>query len=694
MSQSGIRERDAVRDIEALFNPRSIAIVGASDDPEKYGNWLAVRAVVGARPVHLVNRSRSTVLGRPAVPSLAGLGEEVDLAVVTVSAAAFEEAVDDALRAGVRAIVGITSGLGELGGEHLVRQRALVQRVRQAGAVLLGPNCLGVLDHTAALDACANTFPVGTVGLVSQSGNIAVDVATRLADYGMGISRFASIGNQADVDCADLIDSMAAHDGTDAVAVYCEGFQDGRRFARAAARATAAGKPVVLLTVGRGAASVRGAASHTGAMVSSDVAIRSVCAAAGAELVTSPAEMADLLQALTRTALPAGPRVAVFADGGGHASLAGDAVEIRSLLVEPFSTETRALVAAELASAPGISNPIDTAGAGEKDIELFSRVSRILTGAADVDSVLLTGYFGGYRKYSTELGHAELRVARELADIATRSAKAFIAHLMFDTSPAAQVLREGGVAVYRDVETAAWVLERITARGGAAASGVPDVPPPSPPLTESGYTAARRQLASAGIPFVRAAEVSTREELRRAASRMRFPMVLKALGDEHKSDRGGVVLGIPDLSRLEEAWLDLRHRLGPPAVSVEEMADLTDCVEIIVGVRRDPSFGPVVLVGIGGVYTELLRDIRCALGPVTPAAARGLLLSLKGTWLLTGFRGRPAVDLDAAARVVSAVSLFAAAHPEIDEIECNPVAVTPKGATALDARIVLADPRP
>jgi acetate---CoA ligase (ADP-forming) len=684
---------DAVRNVEALFNPRSIAVVGASNDPEKYGHWLAVRALAGSRPVHLVNPSRRTVLERQAVPSLGQLGEQVDLAVVTVPAAAFEDAVDDALRAGVHAIVGITSGLGELGGEHLVRQQALVQRVRKAGAVLLGPNCLGVLDHTSGLDACANDFPVGSVGLLSQSGNIAIDVAGRLAGYGMGVSRFASIGNQADVDFADLIDSLAAHDGTKAIALYCEGFRDGRRFARSAARAAKAGKPVVLLTVGRSSASARGAASHTGSMVSSQAVIQAACEASGAELVASPAEMADLLQGLTRTAVPRGPRVAVFADGGGHASLASDAVEARDLAVEPFSAETRANVAAELPANAGTSNPIDIAGAGEKDIECFSRVSQVLVDAPDLDSVLLTGYFGGYRDYITELGNGELRVAKEVADIASRSRGAFIAHLMFDRSPAAEVLRAGGVAVYRDIETAAWVLRRITARGDATTFGVPDMPASLLPVTDAGYWPARRELHAAGIPFVPAAEVSSLEELRHAASDLRFPMVLKALGDEHKSDRGGVILGITDQTQLERAWADLQDRLAPPTVSVEEMADLTHAVELIVGVRQDPSFGPVVLVGIGGVYTELLRDTRCALGPVAPEAARELLRSLKGAALLTGFRSRPSVNVDAAAEVVSAVSWYAAVHPEISEIECNPVVVTPEGATALDARIILADRR-
>lgn len=307
----------ARRDLRTLFDPRSVAIVGASDDPEKYGQWLAVRALRSSRPVTLINRSRTTVLGRAAFPSLTAAGHDVDLAVIAVPSGGFEAAVDDALEAGVKVIVGITAGLGESGPEGQRRQRALTQRVRAAGAALLGPNCLGVLDHTSRLDLTVNNFPIGRVALLSQSGNVAIDVAARLAEMGLGVSRFASVGNQADVDVADLIDSCCSHEGTSAVAIYAEGFLDGRRFAKAALDASEAGKPVVLLTVGRGIGSARSAASHTGSLVSSEVVVRAACEAVGAELVTSPAEMAALLQGIVRTRPPAGRRVAVFGEAAG-----------------------------------------------------------------------------------------------------------------------------------------------------------------------------------------------------------------------------------------------------------------------------------------------------------------------------------------------------------------------------------------
>src|SRR5512133_2055042 len=274
------------RDLEPLFAPRSVAIVGASDDPAKWGNWLGRGALKGEhrRPVYLVNRNGGTVLDRPAYASLHDLPDAPELVVISVPAAAFEQTVDDALAVGARALVGITAGLGELGPEAQEREQELVERVRAAGAMLLGPNCLGVFDATSDLGLASNEFPPGPIGLISQSGNL-------------GCSRFASVGDQADGDLAELVASFAAHDGTQLIAVYAEDFSDGRAFVDAAA---AASTPVILLTVGRSDASIRAAVSHTGALVSDVSVVEAACRSAGAYLVSTPGEMIDLAQALLR----------------------------------------------------------------------------------------------------------------------------------------------------------------------------------------------------------------------------------------------------------------------------------------------------------------------------------------------------------------------------------------------------------
>ncbi|MDQ2984488.1 MAG: CoA-binding protein [Actinomycetota bacterium] len=224
------------RDLRALFDPRSVAVVGASNDPAKWGHWVAQGALAAEhrRAVYLVNRSGGEVLGRPSYPSLAELPAAAEMVVIAVPEAAFEETVDASLAAGARALVAITAGLGESGEEGAARERAVAERVRAAGAMLLGPNCLGVYDADSELDLGANEFVPGPIALVSQSGNLALEVSLLAADVGLGISRFASLGNQADLEVAELVRALGEHDGTRAIGVYCEDFRDGREFARAA----------------------------------------------------------------------------------------------------------------------------------------------------------------------------------------------------------------------------------------------------------------------------------------------------------------------------------------------------------------------------------------------------------------------------------------------------------------------------
>ena len=268
------------RDLTALFDPSSVAIVGASDDPAKWGNWLARGALQGEhrRPVYLINHKGTPVLGHDTYRSISDLPSAPELVVVAVPAGAFEQTVDDALAIGARAFVGITAGLGESGGDAQERERLLVERVRAAGAILLGPNCLGVFDQSAELGICSNEFPAGQIGLISQSGNLALEMGIKAREYDLGFARFASLGNQADVDLAELVTSMGQHPETKLVAVYIEDFRDGRAFVDAAA---ACGKPVVVLTVGASAASARAAMSHTGAMVSGTAVVEAACEAAG-----------------------------------------------------------------------------------------------------------------------------------------------------------------------------------------------------------------------------------------------------------------------------------------------------------------------------------------------------------------------------------------------------------------------------
>lgn len=673
------------RDLSPLFDPRSVAILGASNDPAKWGNWLARGALKGEgrRPVYLINRNGGEVLGRPAFRSLAEVPAAPDLVVVSVPAAAFEQAVDDSLAAGARALVGITAGLGELGDEGREQERALVERVRAAGALLLGPNCLGVYDASSELGICSNEFPPGSIGLISQSGNLALELGLLARDHGLGFSRFASTGNQADVDLAELVADFAVHAPTELIAVYVEDFRDGRAFVDAAA---GCGKPVILLTVGRSEASVRAARSHTGALVSDLAVVEAGCQAAGVRLVSTPAQLVDLAAALATPRRAAGPRVAVVGDGGGHGAIACDAAAAVGLELPRLSDGLSRALADQLPHTAATGNPIDLAGGGEQDFFSYAKVARGVLESGEVDALLLTGYFGGYSTYSEDFLEREVEVARAVARASRDSGRPLVAHSMYPATATTDALRAGGVPVYRTIESACWALAQLHTE--PAAAGAPRIPATAPAGATDGYFTARGLLEQAGVPFVLAHQVHTLDELREAADGLGYPVVLKALGTLHKSDAGGVAVGLVDDEDLEQAFARMTEHLAPPAFSVEQMAPLSDGVELIVGARRDARFGPVAMVGLGGVYAETFQDVAVGLAPLDPERAEQMLRSLRGAAILNGARGRPPVDVAGAARAAVALSALAASRPDIAEVEINPLLATPAGVLALDARII------
>ena len=685
--------------LDALFDPVSITVVGASDDSAKWGHTLARRAVESCRgrPVLLVNRRGAEVLGRRTHRSLAEareqLGAALDLVVLCVPAADLVRAVADAVAAGARSLVVITAGLSELGTEGARAEQEAVRLARSAGAVLVGPNCLGVVDTSAELQLSHDLLPAGAVAVLSQSGNLVLDLAALLTDRGLGVSRFVSLGNQADLTVVDLMTSCVEHDDTRAVAIYAEDVVDGRAFVTAARALRAAGKPVVLMAPGRSAAAVRSAVSHTGSLTSAYRVVDAACRAAGAHRVDNPTQMADLLLGLLADRRMLGRRVAILTDGGGHGAIAGDALAAVGLESPLFGASTRVPLRAQLWQNSTVSNPVDLAGAGEQDPMSYARALGTLLAADEVDGVLMTGYFCGYSTQTSSLAPLEIAAARVMAEVVAGQSKPLVVQTIHPDGHTGLLLRAAGIPVHRDIDRAAAVLAGLVEPPVVEQDDL-TLPPPGQPVTDASYDGARRLFADVGVAFPVARTVHGAAELDEAfgAEGMTFPLVLKALGRVHKSEGGGVVLGLGNEDAARAAYATMLAELQPVAVSVESMVDTSRGVEVIVGCVRDPRFGPVLMVGVGGVFAEVLADTALALAPVSPAGARRLLLSLRGSPLLLGARGRDPADLDALSTTVSRVSHLAAAHPELVELELNPVYAGVSDALALDARVVLGQP--
>ena len=670
-----------------------MAIVGASATVGKWGHWLAQSALQDRdrRRVFLVNRGGVDILGERSYRSLAELPEPPELAVIAIGSAAFEQAVGDALSAGARAIVAITAGLGEMGGRSRETEVRVAERVRAAGAVLVGPNCLGIADTTSDLHLAFGQFMPGSVAVVSQSGNIALELARLTAEARLGVSRFVSLGNQADLNVTELIDVLVDHGPTRVIAAYVEDFGDGRAFVETTMRAEAAAKPVVLLTVGASHAGARAARSHTGALVSESVAVDAACRAAGIIRASTPREVIDVAQALLMPHEPRGRRVGVVGDGGGHVALAADLLSARGLELPQLSDALSSTIAAMLPSNATVTNPIDLAGGGEEDLFNYSNIVREVGESGEVDSVLLTGYFGGYSDDDPQLARLELEVAGAMAARAEHAAAPLIIHTMYPAAPTFDSLRAAQVPVYGDTASAVNALARLVERAAEPPRGVPVLPGSmSGDFAAGGYFEARRELAAAGIGFPESRQVSTAAEARAAAAQIGYPVVLKSVGVEHKSDAAGVILDIASDAELFAAVSEMSTRSGTTSFSVEQMVHAPSAVELLIGARWDRAFGPVLLVGAGGVMAELLRDVAVALAPVTPEEAEALFRKLRIAPRLLGYRGSPPLDIVAAARAASALSGLAASRPGLREIEVNPLLVMPAGVLALDARAVTA----
>jgi acyl-CoA synthetase (NDP forming) len=506
-----------------------------------------------------------------------------------------------------------------------------------------------------------------------------MDVAKRVHAYGLGVSRAASIGNQADVTIAELVTSMADHDGTDVIAIYCEDVRDGQALFTAIEGAVASGTPVVILAPGASASASRAARSHTGAMLSDRRIIEAACRAAGAVLATSIREVAEAAQAVRSPLRGRGDRVAVVSDAGGFTVLGAVAANGEGLAVPVFSAALEERLAQLSLPGAGLKNPVDIVGLVTFDE--FLPVLELILDSDEVDGVL-----ANISAFNSTTPEREHMLGARLADAAHASGKPLVVATPDGDLPGSQALRDRRIPVYPDIDVACRAL-RIACGGPPA--GLPPARAASHlPADTDTYFGARRLLAEHALEFPPAEEVTDLPGARAAAERVGYPVVLKALGTLHKSDEGGVAVGLADQAALEEAFADMGGRLQPPSCSVERSVDLSGGTEVIVGGRNDPRFGPVVLVGIGGVFAEVLADTAVALAPVDARHARSLIARLKGVALLTGARGRPAADLDALAAAIVSVSEVVATQPAIAELDVNPLIALPSGVLALDARIV------
>ncbi|MET8473655.1 acetate--CoA ligase family protein [Streptomyces sp. NPDC006422] len=669
--------------LDVFRAPRSVAVVGATDHTAKWGHWLARGALSGRhrRRVHFVNARATTVLGRPSHPSLAALPEVPDLVAFAVPAASLTPGVEAAVALGVPGLLAVTSGVRD--------PAALTRAVRAGGSRLVGPNCLGLYDAPGELELAWGRFTAGPLAVVSQSGQVGLEIAQLAAAGGVGVSRFVSVGSQLDVGAAEVLADLVDHDTTRAVALYLESYGDGAALLDALAALRDAGKPVLLLTVGASTAAREAARSHTGALTSALDVVDAACRAVGAVRVDTPARLADAARLVLRTAPVRGRRVAIVADSGGQGAVAADTAARLGLEVAALPPRVRERLAGRLPSGACVANPVDLDGAGERDLSTYAPVPGCLADPEVADAVVLSGYFGSYGRDIPAQQETESAVARALGRLAAEREMPVVVHSMAERTDTTRELRAAGVPTFTDVEAALRAVATAHRLSGEPLGrGRPVAPVGGAVPVGDGYGAARRLLGAAGVVFPRAVEVppGTADPVSVAAG-LSAPVVLKADWLAHKTEHAAVATGLWDPGALRAAYEDMVARLGPHRFVVEEMDRRPDVVEVLVAARRDPSFGPVVVVGAGGVRAELAQDIALELAPCSRATARAMLRRLRAAPLLHGWRGRRPVDVSALVDVVVAVSELIAGRADVAEVELNPVRVAPDGALAVDALV-------
>lgn len=693
--------------LEAFFAAQGIAIVGASEDITK----------IGGRPVHLlkkygysgpiypVNPRSPVVQGLTAYASVRDLPTAPDMAVLAVPAAATADALRDCAARGVKAAVVLTSGFAEAGAEGTAMQDDLVRIAREGGIRLLGPNCLGTVSVT---DGVIGSFtivlednmpPAGNVGIVSQSGNIGSYVMQAVSHRGLGVSRFIATGNEADVDVADGIAALAQDKVTRVILCIMETCRDAGRLIEALGLARAAGKPVLVLKIGATESGQAAAASHTGALAGSDAVFDAVFRRHGALRVGSVEELLDVGHAASQLVpgrLPAGNRVTLVAASGGFGIMMADASTRAGLVLPPLSPATCARINDAVPTA-GTANPVDASAQMSSRPDILYKMLSALMEEPGTDTVQLFMSLSLFNKRLRGIYMETLAKIREdypdrLLVVTSRGpadAVAQIAAMGIPVFPSIDATASGLAGLVRLGQLAG--IDPAAVQRGAVV-----------PLDRAAFRnehAAKAALAAAGVPVLPEAIVTSAEAAVATAADLGFPVVLKIVSEDiaHKTEAGGVALNLADAAAVAAAYdriMDNVAERAPTAridgILVAPMA--TGGVgELIMGISRDPVFGPVAMVGIGGIYAEVLKDVAVQTAPVTLAEAEAMIRGLNLFPILDGARGQPRGDIAAAAQALVNLSDFACRHAgDVAEIDLNPVLVRPagQGVVALDALIV------
>jgi len=697
--------------VRRIFYPRSVAVIGASRDPERVGGKVFRNLLFAgfSGVIFPVNPKTTSVGGVLSYPSVEHVPGDVDLAVIIVPAAQVLEVINQCARKGVIGVIVISAGFSESGPEGMERQRLLREKALAYGMRVIGPNCLGIMNtdpETNLNAAMAGPMPQrGSVSISSHSGALGIALLDYVKSNNLGIAHFASIGNRIDISSNDLLEFWEDDDNTKVILLYLETFGKPRRFSRLARRLTRK-KPIIAVKAGRSDVGGRAATSHTGALAGSDIAVDALFRQAGVIRVNTIEEMFNVAKNLAHQPLPKGPRLAILTNAGGPGVLAADAAVSYGLSVPPLSEEIKRKLAEFLPKEASLANPVDMIASATG--EQFGKALSLILEDPAIDAALIINI--PVRPYQ----EVASGIQREIAGYAGE--KTVIACFMMSRTDTVEIRTAPDrlVPVYMFPEDAVQALfhsynySRYKTLEAGTVPVFPDVDEektrkylePSAALKNGGWLppeTALGLLKEYGIPAVETRTAFSTEEAAKAAGEIGFPVVMKLRSTTitHKTDVHGILLGLQSENEVIQGYKEIETRLEAAGLAERMEGVILQPVvkggeEVILGMSFDPVFGPLVMVGLGGIQVELMKDVAFSLHPLTDIDPDYMFSQLKGLPLLKGWRGSPPRDLDALREVLLRFSALIEDLPEIAAVEINPLMVFDKGqgAMAVDARIL------
>ena len=699
-------QKAAWASMRAVFSPASIAVIGASRRPGHLGGEILrhLRNSGFRGPLYAVNPAASEVYGVPSFPTLRDVKGPVELAVIAVPGPQVEAAIDDCIAKQVAAVVVISAGFSETGVAGRETERRLLEKVRSAGMRMVGPNCMGVLNTDPAVQmhaTFASVFPpIGNVAMSSQSGALGLAILEYARVLNIGFSTFISVGNKTDVSGNDLIQYWAEDPRTDVILLYLESFGNPKKFGQITRR-VGKKKPIVLVKAGRSQSGAKAASSHTGALATDDAIVNDLLRQSGVIRTDTLEEMFDVATLLANQPLPAGRRVAIVTNAGGPGILAADACEANGLKLATLSAETMTKLGSFLPASASVSNPIDMIASASP--EQYAKSMESVLADPSVDAVIAI--------YIPVLPTDAPEVAAKIREsVAHANGKTIIATFMgvqgvpapLAPVPAFPFPERAVVALARAAKYAEWkqkplgnpidhnALDEkklraiIDRRLAAGAGGWLD------PIE------VRDVLAAAGINAPRLELAKDIEDAVDLAVELECPVALKAYGPDllHKSDVGGVKLGLENPAEVRGAYCDMTQAIGPAMTGAVVQKMAPKGVEVMIGATADPTFGHVIAYGAGGTLVELLNDVVFRVQPLTDADVDEMIAQARVSKLLRGVRGEKPADTLALKNVIARVSSLLEICPEIRELDINPLKALEKGAVVVDARVRVAPMRP